>query len=375
MYKVQPYEDTNHNEYYHLLNCKDFSIVPEAESFFKHAKLRDFSPNTLAAYAYDLMQYYNYCESIGADPLHLNDGRNMMEMFENFTAYLLTRKNGGNVVSIDKPARTNTTVNRIMSTIISYYHYLSFTNLAEIPSIFQTSRMVRNRNFLSELVKCKVQHYNYFIMKTQKRPIKYITREQYDMLLDACHTLRDKIIVSLMYEGGLRCSEVCGIHIEDLCDIEHGIIHIVPRDNNINGARVKNHARGDIVVPRYIINMITEYITNRENDFDYLFITTRGSKKGCPLTRRNVTKLFNALSKRVGLKSVHPHMLRHGYAIEKIEDGWELFEVQSYLRHKNPASTLVYAEFTDQAKIERMQDFYKTHGIDLKLEDFDYVEE
>ena len=68
-------------------------------------------------------------------------------------------------------------------------------------------------------------------------------------------------------------------------------------------------------------------------------------------------------------------MLRHGFAVEKIEDNWELFEIQSYMRHKVPTSTTLYAEFTDQAKINRMQEFNKTHGLEITWEDLDYVEE
>ena len=372
MYKVQPYFDENNNEQYHLLNCYDFSIVPEVESFLKYSRMKNFSPNTLAAYAYDLMLYYNYCEKTGIDPLHLDTNKNLMDLFTNFSSYLLTRK-GGNVISIDKPVRSETTVNRIMNTVFTYYRYLSYANLAEIPSVFKATHMVRSRSFLSELVRCKIQNYNLFRIKTHQQPIKYITRDQYKILLTACNSIRDKIIVALLFEGGLRVSEVCGIHIEDLRDIDHGRLYIEPRDNNINRARVKNHARGVIGLPPYLIDMITYYVTNKVDKSDYLLTVTKGYKNGYPISRRNVTKLFNALTRRTGI-TVHPHMLRHGFAVEKIKD-WELFEVQSYMRHKVPTSTALYAEFTDQSKMERVQEFNKTHESDLTLEDISYVEE
>lgn len=367
MYKVQPYIKDN-KEQYHLLDCNNnYSIVPEADKFFEFNTLRNFSPCSLQAYAYDLMHYYNYCNIKHIDPLHLGDNRQIMETFTGFAKYLLTDKK--NIRIIDKPARKATTVNRIMSTIYNYYRYLSYCNLCDMPDIFAT-RITHQRNFLSEMVKSKVSNYNLFRFKTDKNSIKYITREQYQLLLTACITLRDKIIVALLFEGGLRRGEVCGIHIDDLAELDHGIIKIVPRDDNKNHARVKNLAAGEIRIPNYVVNMITDYLTTRKGQSDYLFTVTKGATTGEPITTKTVTNLFIFLTHRTGIK-VHPHMLRHGFAVEKLSSGWELFEIQSYLRHKVPTSTALYAEFTDQAKIKRMEDFYKSHNIETG--EYDYA--
>ena len=374
MYKVQPYNDEHGNEQYHLLDCNNnYVIVPEVESFLNYANLRNFSPFTIQAYVYDLLHFYNYCESIGVNPLHLETGKNMMDIFTGFSHYLLTRKNGSKAISFDKPARASSTINRIMSTIYNFYRYLSYANLAKLPEVFKATRIERNHNFLSELVHAKLQHYNLFRLQSPQKPIKYVTRIQYDELISACCSMRDKLIVALLFEGGLRVGEVCGLHLEDLCDIDHGIVHIIPRDNNVNGARVKNHAKGSIYLPPDITSMMIEYVSNKTDGSDYLFTSTKGYKAGSPLTTHNITRLFNELSKRTGI-TAHPHMLRHGFAVEKIEDNWQLHEVQSYLRHKDPTSTAIYAEFTDTAKIKRMQKFYKQHGFYITADDIKDLE-
>ena len=63
---------------------------------------------------------------------------------------------------------------------------------------------------------------------------------------------------------------------------------------------------------------------------------------------------------KTGIK-VHPHMLRHGFAQEKLEAGWQLEQIQAYLRHKNPTSTEIYAQFTDALKISKMQEFEEVY--------------
>ena len=84
-----------------------------------------------------------------------------------------------------------------------------------------------------------------------------------------------------------------------------------------------------------------------------------GNNKGNPLKDSTIEQLFIRLSKKTGIK-VHPHMLRHGFAQEKLEAGWQLEQIQAYLRH-NPTSTEIYAQFTDALKISKMQEFEEIH--------------
>ena len=371
MYKVQPYNDQSGKERYHLLDCNnDFTIVSEAEKFFTYAEMINLAPNTIRAYAYDLLLFYNFCQSAGINPLLLGNNKHIMDTFMGFTTYLINHKDStGNLISITEPARADTTINRIMSTVYTFYRFLSRDGICQMPAIF-TTHISRQRSFLAELTKSKVRNYPLFRRKTGKHGIRYITREQYNALLDACRTLRDKIIISLLFEAGMRSGEVCGIHIEDLQDIDHGILKIVPRENNENNARVKNHASGSILLPKYVVDMIIDYISVRTDSSPFLLTVTKGYKAGSPISKRTIATLFNELSKRTGI-SAHAHMLRHGFAVEKIEEDWELYEVQSYLRHRVPTSTEIYAEFTDRAKTKRMHEFYQSH--DIEEGEYDYV--
>ena len=371
MYKVQPYDGPDGNEYYHVLDCDDdYKIVNEIEKFLQYSVLLNLSPNTLRAYAYDLLIYYNYCQSANINPLAIGNNKNIMETFMRFVSYLMSHKNSDStILHIDAPVRTDSTINRIMSTVYTYYRFLARDNICPMPAIF-TNHVSKRRSFLSEITKARVRSAPLFRRKTGKRSIAYITREQYKTLLSACRSLRDKIIVALLYEAGMRAGEVCGLHIDDLRDIEHGILQIVPRDTNINRARVKNRAAGAVLLPDYIVGMIIQYVSDKTNSSPFLLTVTKGYKTGSPITKRTIATLFTQLSKRTGI-AVHAHMLRHGFAVEKIEENWQLFEIQSYLRHSNPSSTEIYAEFTDNAKIKRMHEFYATH--DIPEGEYDYV--
>ncbi len=80
-----------------------------------------------------------------------------------------------------------------------------------------------------------------------------------------------------MIEGGERLSEAIGTHLCDLDNLEDGIVKIIPRINPENNARVKNYAGGLIKLPRYVIDLIIDYLTYdiSKYDSDYLFLTLR----------------------------------------------------------------------------------------------------
>lgn len=169
--------------------------------------------------------------------------------------------------------------------------------------------------------------------------------------------------MALLFEGGLRISEALGIHISDLNELESGIVKIIPRENNENGARVKNYAGGLIKLPDYVIDLILDYLCDDISDFssDFLLLTLCGSNRGQPLKMGTVERLFERLSLKVGYK-VHPHMLRHGFATEKLEAGWQMIDIKMYLRHKSITSTQIYATYSDSLKQKKMSEFLNNNS-------------
>ena len=60
-------------------------------------------------------------------------------------------------------------------------------------------------------------------------------------------------------------------------------------------------------------------------------------------------------------------MLRHGFATEKLEAGWQMMDIQAYLRHKNISSTQIYATYSNELKKEKMRQFFEKNQDDMKV--------
>lgn len=361
--------DTERGERYILLN-DSYEPVDHVNRFLKFCDITGKSPNTLRSYAFHLKAYYEFMERHGYSILNLcaNEGRGPIEILSEFMAYLECPNAASKVIDFQKlePAHSNSSINVIVGTVLSFYRYLSQNKeIQEIDFYRQQLFAPQVKSFLSELVGNRRKLYHSILRKRiPERKVEYITRSQFNELFFLCNNLRDRLLVSLLFEGGLRISEALGIHLQDLNQLEDGIVKIVPRENNENGARVKNHAAGQILLPPYVIDIVLDYINTEILDYssDFLFLNLCGPSKGAPLKANTVTGLFNRLSQQLGYK-VTPHMLRHGFATEKLEAGWQMEDISAYLRHKSLQSTQVYAHYSDVLKKEKMRDYLDAQNI------------
>lgn len=370
--KVQDVLTNNGTRY--LLLDDDMKVVDEVHRYLKFLDYCGKSPNTLKNYAYHLKTYYDYCARKGTNPLSVfaNQNRRPVDFLCEFMLWLQYPDCAEGIIHFDRehPKRSNRTINVIMAAVLSFYQYLSSNE--ELNEL--TINRIERRQYMYKSMLFEMMHHDITVEKSilrkpePPRNVNAITREQYKMLLPLCPQRRDRILIALLFEGGLRISEALGLHISDLDELEDGIVKIVPRENNENGARVKNYAGGMIKLPNYVIDLIIEYLSEdvAEYDSDFLFLTLNGQSKGSPLKIGAVERLFERLSLKIGFK-VHPHMLRHGFATEKLEAGWQMIDIQMYLRHKSITSTQIYASYSDQLKKNIMRKFLDENEDQMRV--------
>lgn len=346
----------------------DGSVVDEVERFIFFLSTCGKSPNTQRTYAYNLKLFYDFMISRKIDIKGLFDdkGNKPIDVLCSFIFWLQYPNAASNKFEFhgEKCKRSNRTVNAIMSSVLSFYQYLSSNNEINELSVYKIQRScIQYKSFLYEMMHHKTESLTSILKKPViATPVKAITRDQYIELLKHCNSNRDKLLLALLFEGGLRLGEALGIHFEDLDQLQDGIVKIIPRENNENSARVKEYAGGIIKLPDYVVNLILNYLTEiDEFDSDFLFITLRGKNKGIPLKPDTVEKKLQCLSNIVGYK-VTPHMLRHGFATEKLEAGWQMIDIQAYLRHKSISSTQIYASYSDELKKEKIRDFLQSNN-------------
>jgi integrase len=153
-----------------------------------------------------------------------------------------------------------------------------------------------------------------------RRGPRTLSGEQIVALLAGCRHLRDRFLVSLLAETGMRVGQALGLRHEDFVSRSKEV-RIVPRESNANGARSKLRSVAVIPVSAGLVRLYSEYmyVEYGDCDSDYVFVNLWAGRLGEPLTYAAVHKLVEVLqasptatcSRPTPLQSRVPHTVRH----------------------------------------------------------------
>jgi len=161
---------------------------------------------------------------------------------------------------------------------------------------------------------------------------KYLKQDELKGLLEAPRRMRDRLIIKLLYETGMRVGELCSLTIGDV-DLESGEITIQEAKRHKEGRKVP-------LVNSWTKSMLRDYIGTRKIRKDPLFIS---NKRG-QLSRRQVERLVWNYGETIGLDKDkrHPHVLRHTHAVHALKSGIDLRTLQQNLGHSSIEVTAIY---------------------------------
>lgn len=160
-----------------------------------------------------------------------------------------------------------------------------------------------------------------------------LSKEEVKSLLKACVDLRDKALIGIMFDTGMRKSEVLNLATYDL-DFQRSMIHIR------EGKR-----RKDRYVPfsRNMQKVMARYMSVYHPK-EYLFEQEPGKAKGSNWPSR---VLSSALERTDIVKHVSCHVLRHTYATILLELGMDIRHIQKWLGHKRLETTAIYLNIAE----------------------------
>ena len=161
------------------------------------------------------------------------------------------------------------------------------------------------------------------------RLLDTLSREEIARLEDAATTERDKLIVRLLGDTGIRVTELCTLRVDAVTRHERG-------------ALLRVHGKGDrerlVPVSPRVARRLERYVRGRPEaaPSDYLFLSHRRNtdKEYEPITRSGVLQLVRNLADRIGMKKrVHPHLFRHSFATEALRRGMNPVQLANILGH------------------------------------------
>ena len=220
------------------------------------------------------------------------------------------------IVSLVDADISNTSVNRKIASLKSYFKFLLKTKQIDV----------------SPLLKHKA-------LKTQKKLQIPFSEKELNQVLNQIHYpegfegVRDKLIIDLFYTTGIRRTEL--IHLK-INNIDQTALTL-----KVLGKR--NKERILPILPN-ILREIHLYIAERNllnqiNDDAYIFLTAKGNKLNDSFVYRLINTYFSNVSEKV---KKSPHILRHTFATHLLNNGADINSVKELLGHSSLASTQVY---------------------------------
>jgi integrase/recombinase XerD len=175
-------------------------------------------------------------------------------------------------------------------------------------------------------------------LKAAKKLPRVLTLEQMQALLDSCEHLRDRLLLAMLYDTGMRIGEALGLRHNDIAAAEREIT-VVRRDND-NGARAKSITSRTVPVSAELVRLYADYLHAEYGDLDsdYVFVNLWGCPVGRPWTYAAVYDLVRRLRRRTGV-DFDPHWIRHTAATRMLRDGISLEVVARLLGHSDVTVT------------------------------------
>lgn len=224
---------------------------------------------------------------------------------------------------------TAKTVNRKLSALKSFFKYLIKNKLA-------------TANPMQKIV----------LPKVPKRLPNYVPESnmnhlmQDDLFSKDFKGIRDRVILEVLYNTGIRLSELMGIKIHDINTIECKV--------KVLGKRNKER-----IIPynNHLSEIINNYIESRKEQFPSVTLNNLLlTDKGCTLYPKFVYRIVNTyLSKITTISKKSPHVIRHTFATHMLNNGADINAIKELLGHSSLAATQVYTHNS----IEKLKNIYK----------------
>lgn len=271
------------------------------------------SENTIASYRRDLLKLCGYFEKCGIQSLE-------DVTHTNLTSYILEMECNSLAAS---------SISRSLSAIRSFFSYL-------------TEQRVIEKNVSKKLSSPKV---------TPKKPeiLDPFEVEAYlgQTFPNTKKGVRDQAMIELLFATGMRVSELIALQVTDL-DYELGCVMCGVNDPK----RV-------VPVESIALGFVKKYVDEVRPDFDkkgnsHLFLNYAGNA----LTRQGIWKVLRAYGTSAGItKEITPHMIRHTFASNIVNNGADLKAVQEMMGHADLATTQSYV---DKKKHLVMEEYKKS---------------
>lgn len=312
------------------------SVLWPVESYLTHLAALERSPNTQRAYATSLKLWFEFLAVVDVEWAKVT-----VDDVGRFVAWM--RAPAPNVIVLDggTARRSPATVNRHLAAVFGFYEYHARAGVKVASELVAWKRIGRGsyKPFLHHVTSGRPIATRPVKLTVPRRAPRTLSSEQVVQVLGAPVRARDRFLLALLAETGMRVGQALGLRHADFVSRAKQV-RIVPRADNANGARAKLRSPATIPITASLVRCYSDYMHTEygELDSDYVFVNLWGGRIGSPLTYSAVDKTVARIREVTGVEFTL-HMLRHTHATELIRSGVAIDVVARLLTHRSSVTT------------------------------------
>ncbi len=229
---------------------------------------------------------------------------------------------------LDEEKYSKSSISQNLSALRSFYSFLVTNNIIDSNQF----RLIKNPK--------KEKHLPNFLQPDELMTI-------FDSIeLETPLGIRNRLIIELLYATGLRVSELINLNINDI-DLHNHEIRVIGKGNKERIVFFGEYAEKYLKL--YFKDSRNILLNSKKSDALIL------NKDGNPITSRGIEIIIDKIVKDAALKhNISPHVIRHTFATDLLNNGADLKSVQELLGHSSLSTTQIYTHITN----ERLRSVY-----------------
>jgi integrase/recombinase XerD len=291
--------------------------------------------NTLNAYAYNLEKFLNFCalHSIVVKEAK----REHVALYVHDMADRQNRRTGGAGLS-------NATMQQHLTTLRLYYDYLIEEGLREKNPVGR-GYFVAGRAFAGARDRGLIPHF---------KQLPWIpTDAEWLAILLAAQTepMRNRLMLALAYDGGLRREELCSLATGDI-DPGHRLLHIRAETTKTRRTRVVPYSPATA-------ELLAGYLVERRvlsRQRGPLFLSDSNRNRAQPITVSTWSKVVRAIALRAKVPRFSTHTPRHLCLTDLARAQWDLHEIAQFAGHATTQTALIYIHLSGRELAQKLAD-------------------
>lgn len=339
--------------------------VADVEPYIRYLHATNASPQTIKTYARHLALFFRW--------LDLRDARWEDLSFEALCLFADDLADGTlrslrrlGIYRAQAP-RSPATCEAVLAAIHSFLDFWELEGRAPADLVkYRAKRpgLRSSKTFLAHVARRRPEISRRLRVRGRTAPVPQIIEFDADFsrLVAQTRTDRDQLLLSAMYDGGLRISQALGLRHEDI-DIARQRITVEKRRTNVNLALSKSSTHVISMPSRffqYYKKALLEQLL-RGVDSDYLFVNLNDGEVGAPMRYVNAYQVVTRTGVRAGLE-LTPHTLRHTHATALAIEGWSAAKIAHRLGQKSASSAEIYIHLRETDYAEDLRRFWHSQN-------------